>query len=73
MANEVNVDLVNLGLAIIGLFVTILFTVVGSVIGGVIYVCKIDKSKVSWEACQHMRETCPCVKELNEVKEKLNK
>lgn len=73
MSNEVNVDLMNLGVTVIGLFITILFTVVGSVIGGVIYVCRIDKSKVSWEECQRIRDHCPCHKEIDEIKEKLKK
>lgn len=66
-------EALTIGLGILGLFTTILISTIGGTATVLWKIAKIDKEKVTWEACQHMRETCPCAKDITELKTVINK
>jgi hypothetical protein len=65
--------ILGLFLGILGLFTTILIASLGGTVAVLWKIAKIDKDKVSWADCQNTRDHCPCQRELQEIKEKLNK
>jgi hypothetical protein len=69
----VNWDMMTAALTIIGLFVTILAATIGGIATVLWKIASIDKSKVDWTACRDFRLNCPCRKEVDEIKEHLNK
>lgn len=59
-------------LAVLGFFATILITSLSGTVAILWKIAKIDKDKVDWASCNHMREQCPCKQDIQELKSTLN-
>ena len=68
-----NFEALTVGIGILSLFATILTATVSGTAAILWRIARIDKKKVDWNACRHLRETCPCRKEIQELKTTLNK
>ena len=68
-----NLEALTVGIGILTLFATILTATVSGTAAILWRIARIDKEKVDWSACQHLRETCPCRQEILELKATLNK
>ena len=63
-----NWEALTVGIGILGLFATTLIASIGGTAAILWRIAKIDKEKVDWTACQHMREQCPCKQDIHELK-----
>lgn len=63
-----NWEALAVGIGILGLFATTLIASIGGTAAILWQIAKIDKEKVDWTACQHMREQCPCKQDIHELK-----
>ena len=68
-----NLEALTVGIGILTLFATILTATISGTATILWRIARIDKEKVDWSACQHLRETCPCRQEIQQLKETQNK
>jgi hypothetical protein len=67
-----NLEALTVGIGILTLFATILIATISGTAAILWRIARIDKEKVDWTACQHLRETCPCRQEIKELKTTIN-
>lgn len=63
-------EAINIGIAILALFTTILIASIGGTAAILWRIANVDKNKVDWSACEKLRTNCPCVKDIEEIKKK---